>query len=79
MPNTTDMFALALDTLALIGFGLAPGADVGGHLADLFLAGALHEDFGRARHFEGNARGRFDDHIVGETELKVEVLMSAAR
>ena len=42
-----DALALVADALALVGLGLADGADVGGDLADDLLVDAVDDDLGR--------------------------------
>src|SRR3954452_1364550 len=55
-----DLLAEVAHTLALVGLGLAHGADVGGHLADDFLVDATHDDAGGGRALERDALRRGD-------------------
>src|SRR6188768_2552556 len=55
-----DVLAGVPDALALVRLGLADLANVGGHLADLLLVDAPHDDPGRDGHLELDAVGRRD-------------------
>ena len=67
------MLAQVADALALVGLGLADLADVGGHLADLLLVDAAHDDAGRLRRLELDALGCLDADGVAEAEGELEV------
>src|SRR5262245_33984091 len=68
-----DRFLAVLDPLALVGFGRAKGADLGGDLADPLAVGA--GDRNRRRPLAGDPDVRWDrvDHIVAVAELQGQI------
>src|SRR5260221_503103 len=69
-----DRLAGVAHALALVGLGLADLADVGGHLADLLLVDARHDDARRHRHLERDALRRVDVDRVAEAERQLELV-----
>src|SRR5262245_31716178 len=68
-----DALVGVADALALVGLGLADLADVGRHLADELLVGALDGDAGGRRYLERDALGGVDRDRVREAELQLEL------
>src|SRR4030088_3255674 len=67
------------DALALVGLRLTNLADVGGHLAHLFLVDALDADTGRYGHLEGDAVGGGNHDRMAETEAQLELPRPSGR
>src|SRR5690606_12670163 len=67
-----DVLAGVADALALVGLGLAPRPDVGGHLADGLLVDAGHDDAVGGRHLEGDAVGGLDVDRVAEAQGQLQ-------
>ena len=74
---TPDHLALVTDPLALVGLGLANGADVGGHLADGLLVDADDIDAGVGGHLEGDPLGglHLDGVAVADGQLQGAVAL----
>src|SRR5262245_34218873 len=69
-----DELARVFHALALVGLGLAEGADLGGDVADLLAVDAADHDLGRPRRRDRDAlRDRVDD-VVAVAELNLQVL-----
>src|SRR3990172_7975986 len=70
-----NMLADITDALALVGFGRAHLANVGGDLADEFLVAPGHSNLARLGiHVEGNSRRGWNPHRMGEADIQDQVL-----
>src|SRR5690606_10727284 len=74
-----DVLAAVLDTLALVGLGLAPAADLGGKLADSLLVdpGDLDRGLIGGLHLEAFRHVEID--VVAVAELQLELAALRAR
>src|SRR3978361_1984229 len=71
-----DLLAEVAHTLALVGLGLAHGADVGGDLADQFLVDAADDHPCLRRALEGDAVRCRHQHGVAEPEREAQAARS---
>src|SRR5579883_3243820 len=69
-----DRLGVVFDALALIGFGLAVGAEHGRDLPDPLPVGAGDGDRGRLLAGDFHVARDREDHVVAVTELKLQVL-----
>src|SRR5262249_21328850 len=69
-----DLLARVLHAFALVGLGLAEGANLGGDLTDLLPVDAADHDLGRLRRRDRDAVGNRISDVVGEAELELQVL-----
>src|SRR5690606_5775292 len=69
-----DVLAHITHTLALVGLGGTPTADVGGHLAHLLLVGARDGDFRLGRCRNRDPRRSLEQHFVAEAERELQIL-----
>src|SRR4029079_16379466 len=67
-----DLLAEVAHALALVGLGLAHGADVRGHLADDLLVDAADDDARRRGALEGDPLGRGHQHGVAVAERQAQ-------
>src|SRR5690606_33164629 len=74
-----DPFLGVLDAFALVGFRSAVFADFRGNLTDLLLVDAGHDDLRRLRNGDRNALRGLVNHIMAETERKLQVLALQGR
>src|SRR6185436_1679286 len=76
-----DVLALVADALALVGLGLARGADLGGHLAHLLLVDPRYRDdfLLGAAHLHLDAGRDGVDHVVAEADLQLQRILALQR
>src|SRR5262245_24868891 len=70
----TDVLALVLHALALVGLGRAEAADVRGDLADEALVRAADREARGVLDLDRDARRRIDVHRMAEAQLQHELL-----
>src|SRR5262245_16214664 len=70
----TDVLALVLHALALVGLGRAEAADVRGDLADEGLVRAADREARGILHLDRDARRRIEMHGMAEAQLQHELL-----
>src|SRR5438094_4719924 len=69
-----DILVRISHALALVGFGWAVTADLGGDVADLRLIDAGHHNLGRFWRRHRNAFGDREVYVVGKPELQLQRL-----